>query len=133
MTMGDATMDKAEFGKTLVRMAQLLSVDDRIRAGAAGSQFSCVFEITDAELKLYLEFTGSEVKALVGEPPSPPTVELAMESPTFHGLFTGEIDAMSAAMSGDMSFAGDAGPAMAIQDLMDEFIRCYLQAREEIQ
>ena len=82
-------------------------------------EFSCVFEVTDVDLKL--AFTGKEVKAGVGEPPAPPIVELGMESGTFDGMFSGEIDAMSAAMSGDMSLSGDAGPAMALQDLMDEF------------
>jgi putative sterol carrier protein len=126
-------MDKAEFEKTLVRLAAILSADERIRAGAAGVEFSCVFEVTDVDLKLYLAFTGKEVKAAVGEPPAPPIVELGMESGTFDGMFSGEIDAMSAAMSGDMSFSGDAGPAMALQDLMDEFIRCYKQAKEQTQ
>ena len=126
-------MDKTEFEKTLARLAELLASDERIKTGAAGVEFSCLFDITDVGLKLYLEFTGKEVKASVGEPPAPPMVELGMESGTFDGMFTGEIDAMSAAMSGDMSFSGDAGPAMALQDLMDDFIRCYKKAKEETQ
>ncbi len=126
-------MDKAQFEKTLVRLAALLSADEKIRAGAAGVEFSCLFEVTDVELKLYLIFTGKDVKAGVGEPPAPAMIELGMESGTFDGLFSGEIDAMSAAMSGEMSFSGDAGPAMALQDLMDEFIRCYKQAKEQAQ
>ncbi len=126
-------MDKEAFEKTLVRLAALLNSDERIRAGAAGVEFSCLFEITDVGLKLHLTFTGTEVRAGVGEPPAPPMVELGMESGTFDGMFTGETDAMSAAMSGDMSFSGDVGPAMALQDLMDEFIRCYKQAKGQTQ
>jgi len=124
-------MDKVTFEKTLARLAQLLSSDEKIRAGAAGVEFSAMFEVTDLGVKLYLGFTGKEVVAKVGEPPAPPTVELGMESGTFDSMFTGEIDAMSAAMSGDMSFSGDAGPAMALQDLMEEFVRCYKQAKSE--
>ena len=124
-------MDKVTFERTLARLAQLLSSDEKIRAGSAGVEFSAMFEVTDLGVKLYLGFTGKEVVAKVGEPPAPPTVELGMESGTFDAMFTGEIDAMSAAMSGDMSFSGDAGPAMALQDLMDEFIRCYKQAKGE--
>lgn len=126
-------MDKSKLERTMTRLAALLSADAKIKAGAAGVEFSCLFEITDVDLKLYLVFDGNDVKATVGEPPAPAMVELAMESTTFDGMFTGEIDAMSAAMSGDMSFSGDAGPAMALQDLMDEFIRCYTQAKGEMQ
>jgi len=126
-------LEKDKFEKAVARMAELIGSDDRIKAGSAGVEFSTVIEVTDVGLKLYLEFTGSEVKAFVGEPPSPPMVELGMESHTFDGMFSGELDAMSAAMSGEMSFAGDAGPAMALQDLMDDFIRCYQQAKGEAQ
>lgn len=126
-------MDKESFRKTLARTAELISADAKIRAGAAGVQFSVLFEVTDLDLKFFMDFGGSEVKASVGEVPTPPMVELGMESGTFDAIFTGELDAMSAAMSGDMSFSGDAGPAMALQDLMDEFIRVYKQAKGEVQ
>jgi autoinducer 2 (AI-2) kinase len=47
-------------------------------------------------------------------------------------MFTGKVNAMEAAMQGEVAFTGDAGKAMAIQQLQGDMRRLYTAAREEV-
>ncbi len=56
-------------------------------------------------------------------------VFLEMDSEVFDGMFTGEVDGASAAMSGAMTFSGDMSAAMGLQVLQDDMGRVYLASK----
>jgi putative sterol carrier protein len=57
--------------------------------------------------------------------------ELCMTGEVFDGMFGDELDATTAAMSGDLAFAGDVSAAMGLQSLQDDLNRLYMAARGE--
>jgi len=87
------------------------------------------FEIPDLDFLFYTSFVDGKVTAGVGEADPEAMVVLEMDSETFDGMMTGEIDGASAAMSGDMTFSGDMSAAMGLQALQDDLSRIYLEAK----
>jgi autoinducer 2 (AI-2) kinase len=47
-------------------------------------------------------------------------------------VFTGRINAMRAAMTGKVSFSGDARTAIGLQGIQEDLSRLYVQARDEV-
>ena len=66
----------------------------------------------------------------LGEPERRPVVQLRMRAAILDGMFTGSVNAMQAAMEGEVAFTGDAGKAMAMQQLQGDMRRLYRAARE---
>jgi autoinducer 2 (AI-2) kinase len=52
-----------------------------------------------------------------------------MRAAILDGMFTGKVNAMEAAMQGEVAFTGDAGKAMAIQQMQGDMRRLYTAAR----
>jgi autoinducer 2 (AI-2) kinase len=55
-----------------------------------------------------------------------------MPADVLDGMFTGTLDAMQAAASGRISFAGDAMKAMTLQEIQGDLARCYQAARAAV-
>jgi putative sterol carrier protein len=98
---------------------------------AKNRQISLLFGLTDANLEFYLIFANGEVKTGLGAPPTNANLTLRMTADTFDGVMTGKINAASAAMSGRMRFSGDTNRGMALQRIMKDMNRLYIQARNE--
>ncbi len=90
------------------------------------------FEIEDLDLLFYVHFQDGQFSGGLGKPPAEAMVELSMASEVFDGMFSGELDATTAAMSGDLAFSGDVSAAMGLQTLQEDMNRLYLAARPEV-
>jgi autoinducer 2 (AI-2) kinase len=67
----------------------------------------------------------------MGAPQFPAEVRLETTAHVLDGMFTGRINAMRAAITGKLSFKGDAKVAMGVQQVQGDLSRLYAQAREE--
>jgi putative sterol carrier protein len=118
-----------EMEKVIVRWLGLIPGDDEISEGSKGYDVSVEFEIEDLDFFFYVHFKDGDFSGGIGEFPGEAMVELCLSSEVFDGMFSGELDATTAAMSGDLAFAGDVSAAMGLQSLQDDLNRLYLAAR----
>lgn len=120
---------KEAMQKVIEKWVELLEKDEEAAKKCVGLNCSMQFEMTDLDLTFYTNFIDGKVTAGVGEDDPEAMVFLEMDSETFDGMMTGEIDGASAAMSGDMTFSGDMSAAMGLQALQDDLSRLYLEAK----
>ena len=90
------------------------------------------YYLTDIDQAFYMRFNDGRVSGALGLPQEGADVTLETQSDTLDGMFTGRLNAMRAAMSGDLKFEGDTRQAMAIQRVQDELCRLYQLARSGI-
>jgi len=121
-----------EMERLIVRWLELLQDDEAIEEGCEGYDVSVEFEIEDLDLIFYAHFQDGQFSGGLGEFPGEAMVELSMSSEVFDGMFSGELDATAAAMSGELAFSGDVSAAMGLQSLQDDLNRVYLVARGEL-
>lgn len=119
----------AEMERVIARWLELLPEDEAIREGCEGYDVSVEFEVEDLDLFFYTHFLDGRLTGGQGEFPGEAMVELSMSSEVFDGMFSGELDATAAAMSGELAFSGDVSAAMGLQSLQDDLNRVYLLAR----
>lgn len=118
-----------EMKPVIAKWLDLMSKDSELAAKCKGINVSMQFIITEPEVTFYTSFMDGKVKGGL-EPMEPKAmVDLEMNSATFDGMMTGEVDGASAAMSGDMSFSGDMSAAMGLQALQEDMTRLYLQSK----
>jgi putative sterol carrier protein len=117
--------------EVIARWLGLIPVDQDIREGCEGYDVSVEFEIEDLDFFFYVHFQDGDFSGGIGEFPGEAMVELCLSSEVFDGMFSGELDATTAAMSGDLAFAGDVSAAMGLQILQEDLNRLYLAARAE--
>ena len=120
-----------EMERVIHSWLELLQDDEAIKEGCEGYDVSVEFEIEDLDLLFYTHFQDGQFSGGLGEFPGEAMVELSMPSEVFDGMFSGEMDATSAAMSGELAFSGDVSAAMGLQSLQDDMNRVYLVARGE--
>jgi putative sterol carrier protein len=121
----------AEMEKVIARWIELIPGDDAVSEGSEGYDVSVEFEIEDLDFFFHIHFQDGSFGGGIGKLPGEVMVELCMSSEVFDGMFSGELDATTAAMSGDLAFAGDVSAAMGLQSLQDGLNRIYLAARGE--
>jgi putative sterol carrier protein len=119
----------AEMGEVIARWLGLIPGDEIISEGSVGYDVSVEFEIEDLDSFFYIHFQDGSFSGDMGKYPGEAMVELCMTSEVFDGMFSGELDATTAAMSGDLAFAGDVSAAMGLQSLQDDLNRLYVAAR----
>lgn len=117
--------------EVIVRWLELIPPDEAIKEGCEGYDVSVEFEVEDLDFFFYIHFQDGDFSGGIGEFPGEAMVELCMSSEVFDGMFSGELDATTAAMSGDLAFAGDVSAAMGLQVLQEDLNRLYLAARGE--
>ncbi len=120
----------AKFIRILARFLEILENDPTTREFARGKDVVFRFTIKDLNQPFFMSFKDGAVKAALGEPPSPPDVQLKMTAANFDGMFTGQINMTKAAMTGKLSFSGDTTKAMSMQKL--DMIGPYKAARLEL-
>ena len=89
------------------------------------------FSLTDLDNEFHFGFHDGAVHADLGAPDTADAVQLKMKADLFDGMFTGRLNAMQAAMNGELSFSGDAGKAMTLTHIQRDLNRLYAEAREE--
>ena len=122
-------INKEEMQAVIERFIDNLSKDEAIAKRSKGLKVSLGFEIPDMDLSFHTEFMDGVVSGGIGEADPPSMVFLEMDNETFDGMFTGEIDGASAAMSGAMTFSGDMSAAMGLQVLQEDMGRVYLTSK----
>ncbi len=120
---------KAEMEAVVTRFIDNMSKDEAIIKRCKGLKCTLGFEIPDVGLSFHTDFLDGVVTGGIGEADPPSMVFLEMDSETFYGMFTGEVDGASAAMSGAMTFSGDMSAAMGLQVLQDDMSRVYLASK----
>ncbi|MCL4560337.1 MAG: SCP2 sterol-binding domain-containing protein [Chloroflexi bacterium] len=121
---------KEDMAKVITLWIEKMKADPSIARRCKGVNVTMGYEITDLDFAFHTDFIDGVVDGGLGEADPPSKVFLEMESATFDGMMTGEVDAASAAMSGEMSFSGDMSAAMGLQALQEDLTRMYLEARE---
>ena len=108
------------------------AASEALRAAAREREVTLHFRLPDLGRELHLRLAGGQVAAGLGAPEGGGDVVLRLPAEVFDGMFTGRVNAMQAALDGKLSFTGDTGKAMALQQLQGELGRCYRAAREEL-
>ncbi len=88
------------------------------------------FTVNDLGIEFHISLRG-ELTADLGAPEEAAEVQLEMRGEIVDGMFTGTIDTMECAMNGEISFMGDAGKAMTLQQMSADMERLYKEARAD--
>jgi putative sterol carrier protein len=88
--------------------------------------------LSDPALEFYLSFDHGTVTSALGPPPAQAQVRIQAAASVLDGMLTGRINAMRAAMSGRLTFSGDARLAMSVQRIQADLCRLYSQARQTV-
>jgi len=106
--------------------------DEALAAAAAGRDATLHFALPDLDLEFHLGLRDGAVTGGLGAPEGAAEVQLSMPARILDGMFTGRVNAMQAAMDGEMSFSGDTAKAMTLQHLQRDLSRLYRAAREAV-
>jgi sugar (pentulose or hexulose) kinase/phosphoglycerate dehydrogenase-like enzyme/ribulose-5-phosphate 4-epimerase/fuculose-1-phosphate aldolase len=107
-----------------------MAKDERVREFSVDKDVALYFVLPDVGLDLHIALRDGVVSGGLGKPEGGSVVQLRMRAAILDGMFTGKVNAMEAAMQGEVAFTGDAGKAMAIQQLQGDMRRLYTAARE---
>ena len=118
-----------ELQRVVQHLVELMKADERVLKASTGSTFTVGFAITDLDETFLLTFKDGQIGGEVGADITPAQIKLTMDSETFDGVFSGEVDPMGAAMSGQITFSGDLGLAMNLLGVVDDLRRIYKAAR----
>ncbi len=106
--------------------------DEALRKAAASKEVALHFTLTDLAQSFHFRLREGSLSGNLGDPDTPADVDLKMRAAIFDGMFTGTVNGMQAAMSGQLSFSGDTVKAMTLQELQEDLSRLYKQARDEV-
>jgi len=109
-----------------------LSRDPALARFAADQDVTLHFTIPDAGLEFHFALQHGRVSAAPTAPAETASVSLRMSGATLDGMLTGSLNAMEAAMQGDIAFTGDTAKAMTLQQLQSDLQRLYTAARERV-
>jgi ketol-acid reductoisomerase len=127
--MGLEPLDESEMGDVLRGFVALAVEDGALKEFAAGRRVTTHYVLEDVGTAFYLGFRDGVVSGGLGEPPVRAEVRLTLGADVLDGMFTGRINAATAAMSGKISFNGDARLAMTVQRVQKDLTRLYREAR----
>jgi ketol-acid reductoisomerase len=122
-------LSEEEMERVLRTFVDLAPEDAALQEFAEGRQLNTQYVLSDQDLAFYLGFQNGTVIAGIGAPPSTAEVRLEMDADVLDAMFTGRINAARAAMSGKISFHGDARRAMTVQRVQKDLTRLYQEAR----
>ena len=112
--------------------AEKAARDPALQAFSRRRRMTMHYVLEDIDVEFHIGFHDGEVSCQLGPPQSEAQVRLTATGETFDRMLTGRTNAMRAAMTGKVSFEGDARQAMAMQSIQDVMIRLYTEARREV-
>lgn len=118
--------------RVLERFLSQAADDPALQSFSQGRAMTVLYVLTDLKLEFWMRFDDGTVTTAMGSPLSQADVRLEAKADTFDGMFTGRINAMRAAMTGKLSFDGEAKMAMSQQQIQGDLCRLYVQARERV-
>jgi autoinducer 2 (AI-2) kinase len=124
-----SALSPAELESVLRAFLALAEADPVLLAFAQDRQLTVHYRLSDAGLDFSMSFQAGAVRACLGTPEADADVQLSMDADLLDGMLSGRINAMRAALTGKLSFSGDARAAMAQQSVQNDLMRLYRQAR----
>jgi ketol-acid reductoisomerase len=121
-----------ELEEVLRRFLGLAERDPALLEFGREREMTTHYILHEPELEFYMRFGEGKLEANFGPSPSPAEVRLETKAEVLDGMFTGRINAMRAAMTGKLSFGGEAKLAMSIQKIQDDLCRLYTSARQAV-
>lgn len=95
---------------------QLAEEDEDLKEEIEDAEVAMQFTITDLDYKFWLVAKGS-IAYGEGDCPEDPTVSFTANGETITGMFSGQVDATAAYMSGDLVIEGNLQDAMAFGEI----------------
>jgi ketol-acid reductoisomerase len=141
LTRGDEQQDvstpleplsEGELERVLQTFVELAADDPALKEFAEGRQLTTHYVLHDPSLEVYMGFQDGTVTGGVGKPPAPAEVRLEMDADVMDAMFTGRINPARAAMSGRISFDGEARRAMTVQRVQKDLTALYQKARRRV-
>ncbi|MGH0038446.1 MAG: NAD(P)-dependent oxidoreductase [Myxococcota bacterium] len=129
---GESAEIVARFRSVLATFLDDLARDAALRELAVGSDVVLHFTLPDAGIDFHFGLHDGEVRGVLEAPEEPAAVALRMSAAILDGMLSGTLNAMEAAMQGDIAFTGDTAKAMTLQQLQSDLQRVYLAARERV-
>ncbi len=124
---------RARMEALLERFVAAIAADEPFQAFAETSQDVILhFTLSDLGTQFHFGFGNGQVTAALGPPGETAPVQLKLRAALLDGMFTGEANAMQAAMNGELSFSGDTAKAMTLSQLQRDLSRVYRAARAEV-
>jgi ketol-acid reductoisomerase len=127
-----APLNESQREEVLRRFLARAADDPALQEFGREREMTTHYVLHEPELEFYIHFQHAQVTCGLGPPPSPAEVRLETKAEVLDGMFTGRINAMRAAMTGRLSFGGDAKLAITIQKIQDDLCRLYVEARDEV-
>ncbi len=127
-----AFASKQEMEPVVERSLELMRTDPTFIAGTKKTHMSLGFEIEDLGITYILKIDGGKIETEMGADPDDADFELALSSDDYDKMFTGKLNPMKAALTGDLYFSGNVKSAMQLQGLLPEMIRIYKKTKLEI-
>lgn len=124
-------LSRTQMEQVLRRFVAYAAGDPALQEFARGRSMTMHYVLSDVGLEFYMRFEQGGVLAGMGAPQFPAEVRLETTADVLDGMFTGRINAMRAAMTGQLSFKGDAKVAVGVQQVQADLTRLYALAREE--
>lgn len=110
----------------------LCEEDPAMKEFAIKRKLTVQYVIPDAQLQFFLSFQNGVVSCGGGKPPEPANFTITMNKETFEDSMNDRIDAMSAALSGEIKFKGDRLKGMVLQQTRKIMNRLWQQALQKV-
>jgi putative sterol carrier protein len=127
---GSLTVGQME--AVLGRFLDEATTDPGLLAFSQDKAMTSHYVLSDVGLEFYMRFDAGTVVTGLGPPPGKAEVRLETTADVLDGMFTGRVNAMRAAMTGKLTFGGEARLAMSIQQIQDDLKRLYGEARAAV-
>ena len=131
-TDDDPAPDRSTLERILRAFLEDATADESLQAFAQHHSVNSAYRLTDQDLTFTLRFAGGQVSGDLGVPPDPAQVQLSMTAAVLDGMLSGRLNATKAALSGDITFEGDARTALTMQRVQKDLIRLYTRARARV-
>ena len=122
----------AAFTRILEGFSTAIAHDERLRLFSADQDVTLHFKLPDAGRELWFRLRHGSVSSGLGAPDGRAEVVLRLGADVLDGMFTGRVNPMEKAMTGGLSFTGDAAKAMTLQHLQADLRRLYQAARDAV-
>jgi ketol-acid reductoisomerase len=106
--------------------------DPALKAFARDHRMTVHYVVCDGKLEFHMDFGEGVVGGGLGPPASGSDLRLTVEAELLDSMLTGQTNAMRAALTGRLTFEGNARQAMALQRIQDDLIRIYSEARQRV-
>jgi ketol-acid reductoisomerase len=121
----------AQLQAILSTFLALAAQDSALQTFARGRDLDTHYILGEGSA-FHLGFHQGAVTGGLGDPPIPAQVQLTLSPATLDGMFTNRLNPARAAMSGDITFAGEVRLALSIQRVQKDLTRLYTQARHQV-